>query len=80
MTTYYTRLNRGLVELITHAIQDQPDAYGRSAVIYNIVRQCYDVVKEISEGRDQDERFSAARLSDAALAHKSNMDQPRFRS
>lgn len=66
-------LHPDLRRAIRAAIQSRPDAYMRSRVMYNIVRECYDAITALAPGADTDERSSAGQVSDAALLHEDRM-------
>lgn len=70
-----TRLSAELAQGIRAAILAHPDAYGRSRVIYNVVRECYDAVKSLDPYADTDERASAGRISDEASEHEARMER-----
>lgn len=72
-----TQLTSELAAAIRAAIEAQPNAYGRSRVIYNIVRECYDAVKRINDGDDTPERRGVGKISDAEDEHEYQMDLAR---
>lgn len=59
---------------ITAAMHVRPNAAGRAQLLYDITRAGYDAIKTLNGDTDTDERFSAAKVSDEALAHQDRMD------
>ncbi len=61
---------------IADAMQSQPDAVSRAQLLYDITRAGYDAIKDLNNGTDSDddERFSAGKVSDEALAHQDRID------
>lgn len=65
-----------LREAIRNAMQEQPDAQARAQLLYDIARAGYDAIKFLNgnTNSDDDEQFSAAKVSDEALAHQDRID------
>lgn len=65
-----------LREAIRNAMQEQPDAPARAQLVYDIARAAYDAIKFLNGNTDSDddEQFSAAKVTDEALAHQERID------
>jgi len=72
-----TALSRDeLRDAIGDAMQSQPDAVSRAQLLYDITRAGYDAIKNLNNetDSDEDEQFSAGKVSDEALAHQDRID------
>lgn len=65
-----------LREAIRNAMQEQPDAPARAQLLYDIARAAYGAIEFLNGNTDSDddEQFSAAKVSDEALAHQERID------
>lgn len=65
-----------LYQLVRRAMTERPDASARARLIYEVTRACYDAIKfhpDVRFDADQEERYSAAKVSDEADAHETRM-------
>lgn len=60
-----------------HAMSQRPAAAARAKLLYDVTRACYDGIKfrpDAPAGDDDEERFSAAKVSDEANAHEDRVN------
>lgn len=66
-----------LYEMVRYAMTQQPDAAARAKLLYDVTRAGYDAIKfrpDAPAGDEDDERYSAAKVSDEANAHEDRMN------
>ena len=69
--------NEELYELVRRAISQRSDAAARAKLLCDVTRACYDGIKfrpDAPAGDDDEERFSAAKVSDEANAHEDRIN------
>lgn len=69
--------NSELYEMVRYAMTQQPDAAARAKLLYDTTRAGYDAIKfrpDAPAGDEDDERYSAAKVSDEANAHEDRMN------